>query len=160
MQVSVAFDPCSVCVKQTLVSIWVALALSALGCTPTEKGVDQSQCYEIVGSTKLFMGSQECLMRLPQEEVHGYWVSDHEYSVFYSRRELILPSHDKSAIWLEFSNEVRTEIDRFLVKGTRQIFEIRFIGSVSRVPGLYGSGDFVGGAIVKRVLDIKEIQIN
>jgi hypothetical protein len=94
---------------------------------------------------------------LPQEEITGYWVSGHEYSVFYTNRQDIKHEPDADAAWLFVSREAELALNDKVRPGEWQVFAIRFIGSKSSMRGIYGPGPFKAGVLVARVLEIDEV---
>ena len=114
-------------------------------------------CTERLGGETLFVGEARCMATLPQEEIAGYWVSGHEYSVFYTNREDIKHEPDADAAWLFVSREAELAMNGKVRPGEWQVFAIRFIGSKSSMRGIYGPGPFKAGVLVARVLEIDEV---
>jgi hypothetical protein len=114
-------------------------------------------CRITLNGQSLFVGERECFAALPQTEIAGYWVVDHEYSVLYSSRPSIKLVYDQDATWLDLSIKAQGAVTANLVDGRRQIFEIKFMGVRSYAPGVYGNGTFKSGAYVDEVISLKEV---
>lgn len=105
----------------------------------------------------MFVGTTKCLRLLPRMEVAGYWVVDHEYSVFYRSIAEIQPGFDIGAMWLEIDEAAYGVVKDRVKRGSRQIFEVKFVGTMSAAPGYYGNGVFKRGALMERVEEIREV---
>jgi hypothetical protein len=88
--------------------------------------------------------------------ISGYWVTGHEYSVLYSDLKSIPSGYDSSATWLSVSGTVSKSVG-IAPDGRRHVYEVSFVGVISKRHGFYGNGGFNSGAYVKRFLSIREI---
>ncbi len=144
----------------TLLRIAIALATLLTACgtnTGNQPAVEPKSCTTRVGSEIEFVGEPRCLAKLPQEELSGYWVSGHEYSVFYSNKEDIKHEPDAQASWLFLSDAANAAVRDKLREGEWQVFAISFLGMRSTARGVYGPGPFKGGVLVARVLHLEEV---
>lgn len=120
------------------------------------KNID-GQCRVTISGKELFVGEQACMAELPQEELNGYWVVDHEYSTFYTDLASDKPAYDEEATWIDLSSAAASVAKPLIRPGIRQIFQIRFVGTRSNAPGIYGPSGFKSGAYVDRFISIKKI---
>jgi hypothetical protein len=123
----------------------------------TGAGAELKSCTERLGGEILFVGEARCLATLPQEELSGYWVSGHEYSVFYAAKQDIKREPDARAAWLFLSRAAEGTVKEKLRAGEWQVFAIRFVGAKSTARGIYGPGPFEAGVLVARIIEIEEI---
>src|ERR1044071_9133937 len=75
-----------------LCSTLLILLATACGTGGSKGGAESTSCTErvggeVLGGEVLFVGEARCLAALPQAELSGYWVSGHEYSVFYNNKQ-------------------------------------------------------------------------
>ena len=118
---------------------------------------ESNACTERLGSETLFVGEARCMATLPQEEISGYWVSGHEYSVFYANMQDIKHEPDPDAAWLFVSSDAAAAVKGKVRPGEWQVFAIRFIGSKSSMRGIYGPGPFRAGVLMVRILEMNEV---
>ena len=87
------------------------------------------------------------------ESLTGYWVTGHEYSVFYKDAKALPPESDtdENVVWLETTRTGPMD-------GRRHVFEVSFIGVYSDRLGFYGNGAFRRGAYAKSFTSVKEIR--
>lgn len=124
--------------------------------TRLSRGTNTNCTFEKRGKV-LVIGDRECLAALPRRVIHGYLVIDHEYSVLYKSRKDVKDYYDESATWVELS-EVSLKTHQGMLGGSgRKIFEVRFVGTMSVAPGVYGPGNFHSGALIERILTIHEV---
>ncbi len=110
-------------------------------------------CERPIDNVTYFLGTASCLETLPLENLTGYWVTGHEYSVFYRDPKSIPRETDAVA------NEVWLETGRLgPLDGRRRVFEVSFIGVYSDRIGFYGNGAYKRGAYAKRFTRVKEIR--
>src|SRR5689334_4062791 len=135
-------------------------ALLVTGCSTggSQAGDGPRSCTQRVGGEELFVGEARCLATLPQETLAGYWVSGHEYSVFYVDRMDIKHDPDANAAWLFMSRDAQDAVKNKLQAGKWQVFAIRFTGARSTARGIYGPGPFKSGVLVTRMLEIEEVE--
>lgn len=143
-----------VAVTERLCSALLIFLVTACGAGPR---AESNACTERLGGEILFVGEARCMATLPQEEISGYWVSGHEYSVFYTNRQDIKHDPDADAAWLFVSSDAEVAVKDKVRPGEWQVFAIRFIGSKSSVRGIYGPGPFKAGVLVVRILEINEV---
>ena len=132
------------------------LFILVTGCG-TGVGAEPKSCTERLGGEILFVGEARCLATLPHEELSGYWVSGHEYSVFYTNKQDIKHEPDARAAWLFLGGAAEGAVKGILRAGDWQIFAIKFVGVKSTRRGIYGPGPFESGVLVNQVIEISEI---
>lgn len=115
------------------------------------------KCIFTLGKEQLFVGDRKCLRRLRPQVVSGYWVVDHEYSVFYKRLPSPIPAFDSAATWLEFESKLGSSELGTHGPG-RRIYRIRFLGMMSKQKGIYGNGTFRSGALVMHLIETRPIK--
>jgi hypothetical protein len=141
-------------VTERLCSALIIFLITACHAGPL---AESNACTERLGGEILFVGEARCLANLPQEEISGYWVSAHEYSVFYANKQDIKQDPDPDAAWMFVSSDAETAVKDKVRPGEWQVFAIRFIGSKSSARGIYGPGPFKAGVLVVRILEIDEV---
>src|SRR4029450_4393243 len=134
--------------------LWLACACQS---ETARTEVRTEKCMFTANRSKFFIGDTECLAALPHTVIAGYWVTDHEYSVYYPDKNGIEVTYDEQAVWLNLSSGAESATKQMVRNGRRQIFEIKFVGSISKIPGVYGNGRFKSGALVDRFLSIREL---
>jgi hypothetical protein len=140
-----------------LCSMLLTMLVTACGAGGNHDVTESKSCTERLGSEVLFVGEARCLATLPQDELSGFWVSGHEYSVFYGKEQDIKHEPDEEAAWLFLSSEAGVAVQEKLRAGEWQVFAISFIGAKSTARGVYGPGPFKSGVLVSRILEINEI---
>lgn len=120
-------------------------------------GAEPKSCAERLGGEILFVGEAHCLATLPHEELFGYWVSGHEYSVFYTNKQDIKHEPDARAAWLFLSAAAEDAVKGKLRAGDWQVFAIKFVGAKSTRRGIYRPGPFESGVLVDQIIEISEI---
>ena len=140
------------------VLVCVALTLTtACGPGKPSQAVRTAQlCEKHIGKGTYFLGTPTCFESLPMENLTGYWIRAHEYSVFYTDRKSISSGFDPNATWLELSEGADAALPPF--DGEWRLYEVSFIGVTSRRKGVYGNGTFSRGAYVQRFLSLKELE--
>jgi hypothetical protein len=117
----------------------------------------ENECTSNVNGEKLFIGDEKCIAKLPRKTITGYWVVDHEYSVFYKRFPEKTINYDEEATWIDLSDSAFLIAKPLVERGRREIFEIRFVGTRSEAPGIYGPGTFKSGAFVDKFISIRKV---
>jgi hypothetical protein len=140
-----------------LCSMLLTMLVTACGAGGNHDGAESKSCTERLGGEVLFVGEARCLATLPQEELSGFWVSGHEYSVFYGKKQDIKHEPDDEAAWLFLSSEAGVAVQDKLRAGEWQVFSISFVGVKSTARGIYGPGPFKAGVLVTRILEINEV---
>jgi hypothetical protein len=107
----------------------------------------------------LFLGTRECLSKLPEERLSGFWLKGYEYSVFFKDFEDFSGKNMDKAYWLNFDASFDGKLNEYQNPNSPALYKISFIGSVSRQEGYYGSGfeDVHGGVLVKSILEITKV---
>jgi hypothetical protein len=141
-------------VTERLYSALIVFLVTACSAGPR---AESNACTERLGGEILFVGEARCMATLPQEEISGYWVSGHEYSVFYANKQDIKHDLDRDAPWLFVSSDAEAAVKDKVRPGEWQVFAIRFIGTKSSMRGIYGPGPFKAGVLVLRILEINEV---
>jgi hypothetical protein len=127
-------------------------------CSTSRNESSAAECSKIIGGVQYFIGSVECLERLAQEPISGYWQVGHENSVFYSERPKELWELDPDATWLTFSEEVGHAAKRYLADGKVHLLKVDFIGSESERLGFYGPMPTKSGVYMKRIVRLSEVE--
>src|SRR5690349_4499565 len=143
------------------ISVVVGTVVSV--CLPGACGSSRDQkvaaeCSKTIGGVQYFLGSLDCLERLAQEPMSGYWQVGHEYSVFYSERPKGLWELDPVASWLTPSEEVERAAESYLSDGQTHLLKVEFIGSRSDRLGFYGSTPSRSGVYMKRLVRLSEVK--
>ena len=138
-------------------SMFLILLTAGCGTGESHGGAESDSCTERLGDEVLFVGEARCLATLPQELLEGYWVSGHEYSVFYTDKQDIKQEPDANAAWLFLGSEAEVAVKDKLRAGEWQVFAIKFSGAKSTARGVYGPGPFESGVLVTRLIAIDEI---
>lgn len=137
----------------TLVSV---CCVEACGISRNESSAPE--CTQTIGGIQYFIGSLDCLERLAQEPISGYWQVGHENSVFYAERPKELWELDPAATRLTFSEEVGHAAKRYLADGEVHLLKVEFIGSKSDRLGFYGSTQSKSGIYMKRLVHLSEVE--
>ena len=137
----------------------LVLLVTGCGTAGNQAFAESKTCTESLGGEILFVGEARCLATLPHEELAGYWVSGHEYSVFYTDKQEIKHEPDARAAWLFLSSEAEGAAKEKLRAGEWQVFAVRFTGVKSTARGIYGPGPFQAGVLVARLLEIDELAV-
>jgi hypothetical protein len=140
-----------------LCSMLMTILVTACSNGGNQAGAESKSCTERLGGEILFVGEARCLAALPQEKLSGFWVSGHEYSVFYNNKEDIQLEPDAQAAWLFLSSEAEVRVEHKMRAGEWQVFAISFVGVKSTARGIYGPGPFEAGVLVTRILKIDEV---
>jgi hypothetical protein len=147
--------------KHRRLSIAIATLLSACcvgACGTSRDEASAAECSKTIGGVQYYIGSLDCLERLAQEPISGYWQLGHENSVFYSERPKELWELDPDATWLTFSEEAGHAAKRYLADGEVHLLKVEFIGSKSDRFGLYGSTPSKRGVYMKHLVRLSEIE--
>ncbi len=137
--------------RDILKNIFVAIGIvSVNSCAPLPKN-----CTSLINGISNFIGDVKCLSSLPKKTINGYWVVDHEYSVFYFDRETIKNGYDDKAYWLELSPNFMKKNLKYIRVNKRTIYEVKFVGSESSKVGVYGNGTFKKGMLMDKIIYIK-----
>ena len=112
-----------------------------------------SKCVKTVNGQDLFVGNETCLASLPTSFMVGYWIIDHECSVFYPNHKSAIV-YDTNTYWAEISPAVEARLWK-LYKGQRVVYRIAFEGAISDRPGIYGNGEFSKGVYIKSISSIR-----
>lgn len=118
---------------------------------------DDRNCNVQLDGVEVFLGSRDCMKILPKKNMEGYWILDHEYSVFYLKYPSDKPLYDLGSTWIDLSPSAESFSERYIQANGRQVFKVRFIGRHSNVPGIYGPGDFKSGAFVDQFISVKGV---
>ena len=135
-----------------------------LGCLPLTSCNEQHQSNCVVEreGRRMFLGTDQCLERLPQQRLSGVWVLGHEYSVFYEGATGYVPVKPipKSAsedVWLTANANAILADQGIQYDGQTHQYLVEFIGTMSKEPGFYGDGLYSRGAIVIKMLRLRQI---
>jgi hypothetical protein len=122
--------------------------------------VGQADCYRLVGEEVYFLGTEEsCLKNLPIRAISGYWVVGHEYSAFFLRVRDISDPKKQQNLWFEIGKNNREKTKRYYGRDGMHIYSISILGSSTARRGIYGNGLFKGVVFLRKLLSIKEIEI-
>lgn len=159
IQTSLLAGACRILVKRMCV-MWMILLSSACGTDVKDHAsAIPTSCTTIMGGEAYFIGEPRCLSALPKETISGYWVSGHEYSVFYVNGRDIQSEPDANATWMYLSSDAEESVSAVVRAGVWQVFALKFVGSMSTKRGVYGPGPFKSGVLAHKVLEVKEIEV-
>ena len=113
-------------------------------------------CEVLVDGVKYFVGDEACFRALPMTTMSGYWVHDHEYSVFYKGLQAVPPGYDDNASWLDLSKEARAKAPP-LLDSQSDLFEVTFVGVDPDRVGMFGNGTRKRGVFADRILKLKQV---
>lgn len=117
----------------------------------------QHPCTATIRGEVLFIGTRDCLAKLPPIHLSGIWVLGHEDSRFYESATTVPSKTDQDA-WLEGNAENILEKSGIEWDGQTHAYKIEFIGTKSDVPGVYGhAGVFKRAVLVIKALSVKQI---
>lgn len=139
---------------------FMAIAFTIIGCSDKKTTGDNEvhDCSKVIDNKTIFLGTKECLKALPEAEIGGILVHSFEYSVLFdSIPEALARGNPSKEMWVYLDEETEAKIRTS--SNEPEFYRIRFLGSKSSRPGLYGHmGQFGAGVVVNRVIQLERLQ--
>lgn len=147
----------------SLRALTITLAILCAGCGSNAHAPAQHKddCELELNGQRQFVGTADCLARLPKRHMSGVWVLGHEYSVFYEGKDSAsqLPNGSYSDVWLETNASKILAMRGLQFDGETHAYRVEFVGTRSDAPGFYGDGMWKRGALVLQMLKLDEIPV-